>query len=147
MELLPGVSAEFVGSSGVRQSAAIISWLQDCCVAKTNGAASQSQLVAPKVRSNVHLLRSLLYLVFAFGAWGRVFDSLLRFGFFHGSLGFGSALGAGFATFLALFIEDLFAPKQFDESVIGTVAFSPSGADDAQVAAIAIAEAGTDGIE
>ena len=44
-------------------------------------------------------------------AWDRVFDPLLRFGFFHGSLGFGGAFRAGFATFLALFVEDLFAAQ------------------------------------
>jgi hypothetical protein len=89
----------------------------------------------------------LLYLVFAFGAGGRVFDSLLSFGFFHGSLGFSGAFGAGFATLLALLIEDFFAAQEFDEGVVSAVTLAPSRPDDAQVTAVAIAEAGADGVE
>src|SRR5579863_5791251 len=89
----------------------------------------------------------LLDFVFAFGAWGRVFDSLLLLGLFHSSLGFLGALGAGFAAFLALFVDQFFTAQKFDEGVVGAVAFSPSGADDAEVAAIAITEAWADGVE
>jgi len=56
-----------------------------------------------------HLLTFLLALVFALSAWSRMLDALLRLGFFHGLLGFGGTLGAGFAAFLALFVENLFA--------------------------------------
>src|SRR5579863_9869853 len=89
----------------------------------------------------------LLDFVFAFGACDRVFHSLLLFGLFHGSLRFLSTFGAGFAALLALFVEDLFAAQKFDEGVIGAVAFAPSGADNAQVAAITIAEARSDGVK
>jgi hypothetical protein len=89
----------------------------------------------------------LLDFVFAFSARSGMFDSLLRFGFFHGSLGFGGTFGAGLSTLLALFVEDFFAAEEFDESVIGAIAFSPSSADDAEVAAVAIAETRSDGVE
>src|SRR5579863_5542122 len=89
----------------------------------------------------------LLDFVFAFGAWGRVFDSLLLLGLFHSSLGFLGALGAGFAAFLALFVDQFFTAQKFDEGVVGAVAFSPSSAHDAEVAAIAIAKTGADGVE
>jgi hypothetical protein len=89
----------------------------------------------------------LLDFVFAFGARSRVFDSLLSFGFLHSSLGFLGALGAGFAALLTLFVEDLFAAQEFDEGVVGSVAFSPAGTDDAKVAAVAIAEAWSDGVK
>src|ERR1700732_4593889 len=103
----------------------------------------------PKARkvNTGRLARILLDFIFAFGAWGGVFDSLLGFGFFHGFLGFGGALGAGFAALLALLVEHLFAAQEFDEGVVGAVAFAPSGTDDAEVAAVAIAKAGADGVE
>ena len=96
-----------------------------------------------------HYSRVLLLLdfVFAFGAWSGVFDSLLGLGFIHRSLGFGDALGTGFATLLALLVEYLFAAQEFDEGVVGAVAFSPSGANDAEVSAVAIAETRADGVK
>src|SRR5579863_7666725 len=89
----------------------------------------------------------LLDFVFAFGACDRVFHSLLLFGLFHGSLRFLGTFGAGFAALLALFVEQFFAAQEFDERVIGAVAFAPPSADNAQVAAITIAEARSDGVE
>ena len=61
-------------------------------------------------------LTLLFDFVFAFGAGNRVLDSLLRFGFFHGALGFGGAFGAGFVALLALLVENFFAAEEFDET-------------------------------
>jgi hypothetical protein len=89
----------------------------------------------------------LLDFVFALGPGNWVFDSLLGLGFFHGSLGFGSAFGASFAALLTLFVEQFLATEQFDEGVVGAVTLAPSGANDAEVAAVAIAKARTDNIK
>jgi len=51
----------------------------------------------------------LLLLVFVFPF--TVFDSLLRFGFFHGFLGFGGSLGADLRPFLTLFLLQLLASQ------------------------------------
>jgi len=76
-----------------------------------------------------------------------VLDSLLRFGFFHGAFGFGGTLGAGFGSLLALFVENFFAAEEFDEGVVGSITFAESSTNDAEVATVAIAKAGTDGVE
>ena len=64
----------------------------------------------------------------------------LGFGFFHGFLGLGYSLGAGFGAFFALLVEHLLAAQQFDECLFGAIALLPCRADDAQIAAIAVAE-------
>src|SRR5690242_8583381 len=69
-----------------------------------------------------------LFLVFFIGSF-----LALRFGFFHGLLGFCGALGAGFDTLLTLFFLHFLAAKQFNECRFRAIAFAPSGADDAHV--------------
>jgi hypothetical protein len=94
------------------------------------------------------LTTELLFgLVFAFGARSGMFHSLLGLGFVHGSLGFGSTLGSGFATLLTLFVQQFLAAEKFYESVVGAIAFAPSGADDAQVAPVTITEARADRVK
>ena len=65
----------------------------------------------------------------------------LRFGLFHGLLGFGNFLGASLGTLLALFVENFLAPKQFEESLVRAVTLIPVSADNACITALAIAEA------
>ncbi len=79
-------------------------------------------------------------LVGAFGVVSGMLDTLLRLGFFHRALGFFGALGTGFGTLLALFFLQLLAAQQFDECGVGAIAFAPSGANNAQVSAFAVAE-------
>src|SRR5271165_6714062 len=43
----------------------------------------------------------------------------LGFGLFHGFLGFGGTLGAGFGALLALFVENLLAAEQFEKCLVG----------------------------
>src|SRR5579862_1056594 len=107
---------------------------------------ARSSAIAHEARALTRL-RVLLDLVFALSAGDGVFYPLLRFGFFHGALGFGGALGAAFGTLLALLVDCLFATQQFDERSVGAVAFAPSRTDDAQISAVAITKAGTDGIK
>src|ERR1700678_442808 len=93
--------------------------------------------------------RSLFFLVFflAFGGCGFALGLGLRFGFFHGLLSFGGFLGANFCAFFFLFVENLLAAKQFEESLVGSVAFVPVSADDSRVAAVAVAETRADRVE
>src|SRR5215472_5202032 len=51
---------------------------------------------------------------------------LRGFGFFHGFLGFRGALGASFGALLALLVEGFLAAQQFDEGLVGAVAFLPA---------------------
>src|ERR1700724_2814151 len=71
----------------------------------------------------------------------------LCFGLFHGLLGFRGLLGAGFGALLALFVEHLLAAQQLDEGLIGAVTFVPAGANNAQISAVAVPEAGTNGVK
>ena len=73
----------------------------------------------------------------------RNFATLCRgLGVFHGLLGFGGALLAGFRALLALFFLELFAAEELDENGVGAIAFAPAQLHDAQVAALAVAEPG-----
>jgi len=58
-----------------------------------------------------------------------------------------AALGPGLGALLALLIEKLFSSEQLDESLLCAVAALESSADNAQVAAIAIAVAGRDSVK
>src|ERR1700692_5117310 len=74
-------------------------------------------------------------------------NPLLGLGFVHGALGLFCAFGPGCSAFLALFLLQLFASEQFDERRVSAVAFSPSGANDAQVSAFTVPETRSDGVE
>ena len=91
------------------------------------------------------MVEALFFLVSTLG--GLSCGGLLGFGFFHGFLGFFGALGAGFGALLALFVQHLFAAEKFDERLFGAIALLPAATDDAQVAALAVAEARADGLE
>src|SRR5579864_9510779 len=80
------------------------------------------------------------FFFFRFRLSGAGLRLLLGFGFFHRLLGFFGFFGAGFGALLALFVEDLLAAEQLDESLIGAIALLPSAANDAGVASFAIAE-------
>ena len=73
----------------------------------------------------------------------------MRFGvgIFHRLAVFLGPFGADFGTLLALFIDHLLTAQQFDECLLGAVALPPRGANDARIAAFAIAEARSHGIE
>ena len=71
----------------------------------------------------------------------------MRFRFFHCLLGFGGLLGASFGSLFALLVENLLASEQLEESLVGTIALLPCGANDARISAVAVAEAGADRIE
>src|ERR1700746_49000 len=60
-------------------------------------------------------------------------------------LEFGALLGLDFVALLPLLVELLFGAQQFDECLLGTVALLETGADNAQVAALAIAVARSHG--
>src|SRR5690348_11840088 len=98
-------------------------------------------------RSRGVLLLLFLDLALALGMVGGMLDSLLGFGLFHGFLGLFGTLGAHRSALLALFLLQLLAAQQFDEGSVGTVALSPSGTNNAQVAALTIAETRRYGIE
>ncbi len=91
----------------------------------------------------------LLFLAFGFflDRLNAAIMLCLRFGIFHRLLGFGVFLGAGFGALLALFVQHFFAAQQFEESFVGAVALIPSGADEARVAAVAVAETRADGVK
>src|ERR1700680_70342 len=82
----------------------------------------------------------LLFLVFVLCRLDATIMSRLRLCFFHRLLGFGSLLGASFGTLFFLFVENLLAAQQFEESLVGAVALVPVSANDARVPALAIAE-------
>src|SRR5208282_4298218 len=81
-----------------------------------------------------------LLLGFLFDRFHAAVMLRLRFGVFHGLLGFGGLLGAGLGALLALLVENFFAAEQFEERLVGAVAFVPVGTDDARVSAFAIAK-------
>src|SRR5271163_1759913 len=60
---------------------------------------------------------------------------------FHRLLRLFAALGAGFGALLALFIEHLLGAQQLDEGLFRPIALLETGANDAQIAAIAVAVA------
>ena len=74
-------------------------------------------------------------------------NSLLRLGFFHGSLGLFGALGTSHGSLLALFLLELFAAEEFDKCGVGAIALAPAGADYAEVSTFAVSETGSDGVE
>src|SRR2546423_629173 len=92
-----------------------------------------------------------LFFVFFFFRFGfvrsRSFALLSLFLLFHGFARFFSFLGTGFGALLSLFVEKLFAAQQLDEGFVSAIAFLPIGANNAGVAAVAIAKARADGIE
>src|SRR5580700_7017022 len=90
---------------------------------------------------------SELTLVFPFGAGSRVFNTALRFGLIHRSLGFFSPFGTGFGAFLPFFVQYLFAAQQLDEGFFRPVALSPLGTQDAQIAALAVAKTRSEGFK
>src|SRR4030088_1949719 len=89
----------------------------------------------------------LLFLVFFFDRFDTAIVLGLGLGLFHCLLGFRSALGAGFRALLAFFVEPLLAAQQLDEGLTRAVAFVPAGANDAKISAVAVPEAGTNGVE
>src|SRR5215469_6726517 len=90
-------------------------------------------------------------LFFSFASLGRWFASALSlalgFGLFHRLLDFSSSLGAGLGALLTLFLLQGFAAEQFDERFVGAVASLPGSTNDAQISAVAIAEARSHVIE
>src|SRR5277367_4479680 len=91
--------------------------------------------------------KQLFFLVVAFGRSGFALSLSLRFRFFHGLFSFGGLLGAGFGAFLFLLVEDFLAAQQFEECLVGAVAFIPTGADDARVSALPIAKTRADRVK
>src|SRR3981081_833505 len=89
----------------------------------------------------------LLFLVFFLDRFDTAIVLGLCLGFVHSLLGFRGTLGAGFSSLLALFVEHLFAAQQLDEGLISAVAFVPASANDAKISAVAVPEAGTNGVE
>src|SRR5215469_3794332 len=96
---------------------------------------------------NVSLVKKLFFLLVALGWSSRAFSPRLRFRLFHRLLGFGGLFGASFRTLFALFVENLLASEQFEESLVRAVALVPCCTDDARVATVPIAEARAHGIE
>src|SRR5882724_3550776 len=100
----------------------------------------QSGTGEESVPLSVELLFFVLYLVLALGVVGRVLDSLLGLGFFHGFLGLFGALGANRSALLALFLLQFLAAQQLDKGSVCAVAFPPPGANNAQITALTIPE-------
>ena len=71
----------------------------------------------------------------------------LGFGFFHSLLGFSRALGPSFRAFLTLLVDHLLAAQQFDEGLVGAIAFIPPGANNPKIATVTVAETRTDSVE
>src|SRR5689334_6259758 len=82
----------------------------------------------------------LIFIVVFFRRFNAAIVRCLCLSLFHRLFGFSSLLGASFGAFFFLFVEDLLATQQFQESLVGAVALVPSSADDAGVAAVAVAE-------
>src|SRR5947207_560261 len=83
--------------------------------------------------------RLLLFLAFLFsGLFPR---------FFHLFLGSFHLLGARFRTLGTLLLNELLAAQQFDERLLPAVTLTEAGAHDAEVSAVAVAEARRDGIK
>src|SRR5579872_1701793 len=99
-------------------------------------------MAAPLAKRPSQKQEQLFFLVFlfAFGRCGLALSLRLRLRLFHGFLGFGGFLGAGFGALFLLLVEDFLAAQQLEESLVGAVALVPVGTDDAGVAAVAIAE-------
>src|SRR5512143_2120711 len=113
-------------------------------------AIGRPLLFAAKFRPGARAQRDAALLFFLFATlcgWLGRSCAGLRFGFFHRLAGFFGALGANFGALLAFLVEYLLAAEQFDEGLLGAVALLPSGADDAEIAAVAIAETRGDGVE
>src|SRR5579864_4108400 len=89
----------------------------------------------------------LFVLVAGLGGCGGAFGLSLCLGLFHRLLGLGGFLGASFGALFLLLVENLLAAEQFQKSLVGSVALVPPGADDARVAAVAVAETGANGVE
>ena len=79
------------------------------------------------------------------GFFAALFFVLLAF--FELLLEFGALLGLDLVALLTLLVELLFGAQQFDERLLGAVALLETGADNAQVAALAIAVARSHGVE
>src|ERR1700739_4387192 len=58
-----------------------------------------------------------------------------------------AALGTGVGALLALLVEKFFRTEKLDEGLLRTVATLESGANDAQIAAVAVAVTGSNGVE
>src|SRR5574341_784147 len=71
----------------------------------------------------------------------------LLFGFFHGLAGLFGLLGTALGLLLALGADDLLRAQQLDEGLLAAIALPPARAHDAQVAALAVAEARRDGVK
>src|SRR6201997_612774 len=85
-------------------------------------------------------LTPLFFLIFFFCRLDAAILGSLRFGLFHGFLGFGSLFGAGFGTPFLLLVEDLLAAQQLEKSLVSAVTLVPVSADDASVSTLTIAE-------
>src|SRR5215469_504972 len=116
----------------------------------TRGVASPNQ-THPKGRSGRAPEQRVPPLFLSFASLGRRFASALSlalgFGLFHGLLDFSGSLGAGFGALLTLFLLQGFAAEQFNEGFVGAVASLPGSTNDAQISAVAIAEARSHVIE
>src|SRR5205085_11592208 len=82
-------------------------------------------------------------LVVGGGGFGRA----LRFGFFHRLACIFRTLGADLGALLLLFFLQLLRADELDHRFFGAVTALEAGANNAQVAALAITEARPDGIE
>src|ERR1700722_11912841 len=112
-----------------------------CTSAATQKMKRRGQGRAPRKQ------RELLFLVFVLDRLNAAIVLCLRLGVFHGLLGFGGLLGASFGALFFLFVENLFATQQFEESFVGAIALIPVGADDARIPALAIAETRTHSVK
>src|ERR1017187_579181 len=91
--------------------------------------------------------KRLLFLIFVLHRFDAAIVLGLRLRVFHGFLGFGGFLGTSFGALFLLLVEDLLAAQQLEESLVGAVALIPVRADDARVAAVAIAKTRPDRIK
>src|SRR5205814_1550205 len=84
---------------------------------------------------------------FTTSAFGTALLLLLCLGFFHGLARLFGFFGAKFGSLLALFVQNFFRAQQFDKCLLSAIALLEAGANDAQIASIAVTEPRTDRIE
>src|SRR5438128_2034180 len=106
-------------------------------------------LVAERLRHNLAArnFADLFFFFALFAARSAALGLRLGFGFFHSLLGFSRALGPSFRAFLTLLVDHLLAAQQFDEGLVGAIAFIPPGANNPKIATVTVAETRTDSVE
>src|SRR3569833_3350956 len=89
----------------------------------------------------------LLLLIAAFSGLSPALLLCLGFGLFFRFVCLCGLFGLCFGVLLALFVENSLAAEEFDEGLDSAIALIPTGADDAGITALTVAESGTNGIE